>query len=89
MKQYKMKHYIVIDRNRRVEIMEHENLAPNETMQVHEILNFKTISMSTSKMMEGVVFDQDLKALLERDVQQSILSIQELQKLISKAPILR
>jgi similar to spore coat protein len=69
--------------------MENQNLAPNETMQIHEMLNFKTVGMSMSKMMEGVVFDQDLKALLERDVQQSIISIQELQKLMAKAPILR
>ena len=69
--------------------MEHDKLAPNETMQVHEMLNFKTICMSTSKMMEGVVFDQDLKALLERDVQQSIQSIQSLQKLLAKAPVIR
>jgi similar to spore coat protein len=63
-----------------------KRLAPNETMQVHEMLNFKTVCMTTSKLMEGVVFDQDLKALLERDVQQSIQSIQELQKLYEKAP---
>lgn len=69
--------------------MEQENLAPNETMQIHEMLNFKTVCMTTSKMMEGVVFDQELKALLERDVQQSIQSIQGLQMLIGKAPKMR
>lgn len=66
-----------------------EHLAPSETMQVHEILNFKTICMTSSKMMEGVVFDQELKALLERDVQQSIQDIGELQKLLAMAPKLR
>lgn len=69
--------------------MQRETLAPNETMQVHEMLNFKTVCMATSKMMEGVVFDQDLKALLERDVQQSITSIKVLQGLLAKAPIIR
>ncbi|ERI90092.1 hypothetical protein HMPREF1982_04359 [Clostridiales bacterium oral taxon 876 str. F0540] len=69
--------------------MNQENLAPNETMQIHEMLNFKTICMTTSKMMEGVVFDQELKALLEKDVQQSITSIVELQNLLKKAPKLR
>jgi similar to spore coat protein len=69
--------------------MEHQYLAPNETMQIHEMLNFKTVCMTTSKMMEGVVFDQDLKALLEKDVQQSIDSIESLQKLLKKAPELR
>lgn len=66
--------------------MLHEKLAPNETMQIHEVLNLKTICMATAKMMEGVVFDQDLKALLERDVQESIISIRSLQKLYEKAP---
>lgn len=69
--------------------MEHQHLAPNETMQIHEMLNFKTVCMSTSKMMEGVVFDQDLKALLEKDVQQSIKSIATLQELLRKAPEIR
>ena len=69
--------------------MENQYLAPNETMQVHEMLNFKTVCMTTSKMMEGVVFDQDLKALLEKDVQQSVTAISDLQNLLSRAPILR
>lgn len=66
--------------------MEQQYLGPNETMQVHEMLNLKTICMTTSKMMEGVVFDQDLKALLEKDVQQSIRAISGLQNLLKKAP---
>ena len=69
--------------------MREQYLAPNETMQIHEMLNLKTICMTTSKMMEGVVFDQDLKALLEKDVQQSIKSIEGLQNLLKKAPKLR
>lgn len=66
--------------------MEQQYLGPNETMQVHEMLNLKTICMATSKMMEGVVFDQDLKALLEKDVQQSITTISGLQNLLKQAP---
>jgi similar to spore coat protein len=69
--------------------MEHKNLAPNETMQIHEMLNFKTVCMTTSKMMEGVVFDQDLKALLEKDVKQSIIAISALQGLLARAPIMK
>ena len=69
--------------------MEHQKLAPNETMQIHEMLNFKTVCMTTSKMMEGVVFDQDLKALFEKDVKQSITAINALQNLLARAPILK
>jgi similar to spore coat protein len=61
-------------------------ISMHESMEVHEMLNFKTVCMTTSKMMEGVVFDQDLKALLEKDVQQSIPAIKELQNLLKKAP---
>lgn len=61
------------------------DLTPSETMQIHEMLNLKTVCTATSKMMEGVVFDQDLKALLEKDVQQSIKAIGQLQKLLHKA----
>jgi similar to spore coat protein len=71
------------------EPMEHQNLAPQETMQVHEMMNFKTVCMTTSKLMEGVVFDQELKALLEKDVQQSITDIKALQGLYAKATRLR
>jgi similar to spore coat protein len=69
--------------------MEQQKLAPSETMQVHEILNLKTVCMTTSKMMEGVVFDQELKALLEKDVKQSIIAIGDLQKLLARAAKLR
>lgn len=69
--------------------MTQQNLAPNETMQIHEMLNFKTVCMTTSKMMEGVVFDQDLKALFEKDVKQSITAINSLKTLLTKAPIIK
>jgi similar to spore coat protein len=69
--------------------MNEQGLALSETMQVHEMLNLKTVCMTTSKMMQGIVFDQDLKALMAKDVEQSIFSIAELQKLLSKAPTLK
>jgi len=58
--------------------MEKETLAFHETMEAHEILNFKTISVLKSKLMKGLCFDNDLKALMEKDVQQSIAAIDEL-----------
>jgi similar to spore coat protein len=69
--------------------MVQDHLAVNEMMQVHEMLNLKTIHVTTSKLMEGVVFDQELKALLEKSVQQSIRTIKELQNLYPKAPQIR
>ncbi|MDF9762068.1 spore coat protein [Peribacillus simplex] len=58
--------------------MENEKLAFHETMETHEIINFKTISLMKSKLMQGICFDNDLKALMEKDVQQSIIAINEL-----------
>jgi len=69
--------------------MDKQCLALHETMQVHEMLNFKTICMTTSKMMQGIVFDQELKALMAKDVEQSIMSVAALQDLLSKAPTIK
>ncbi|SFE97223.1 spore coat protein [Alteribacillus iranensis] len=58
-----------------------EDLALHETMDTHELLNLSTVALLKSKMMQGIVFDQDLRALLEKNVQMSILNINELQRL--------
>ena len=65
--------------------MQPGNLAYHETMETHELLNFKTVGLLKSKMMQGIVFDQDLKAMMEKNVQQSIKDIQELQALYQQA----
>jgi similar to spore coat protein len=65
-----------------------QSLSFHETMETHEILNFKTVCLLKSKMMQGLVFDQDLKSLMEKDVNQSIKAIDELQGLMSKAKTL-
>jgi similar to spore coat protein len=57
------------------EHMTQQNLTLHETMEIHELLNFKTICMTASKLIQGVVFDQDLKALLGKDVQQSMQAV--------------
>jgi len=58
--------------------MDKDTLALHETLEAHEILNFKTVCLLKSKFMQGVCFDNDLKALMEKDVQQSIKDINEL-----------
>jgi similar to spore coat protein len=61
--------------------MEQRILPLHEVMELHELLNFKTISMVKSKMLSGLVFDRDLKTLLEKDVQQSMTEVSVLQGL--------
>lgn len=65
--------------------MKLNSLAYHETMDTHEILNFKTVCLMKSKMMQGICFDNDLKELMEKDVQQSISAIKELRELYTKA----
>jgi similar to spore coat protein len=64
--------------------MSHQDLTFHETMEIHELLNFKTVCMTKSKLTQGVVFDQDLKALLERNVQNSVKATKALQTLLTK-----
>jgi similar to spore coat protein len=69
--------------------MEQENLAFHETMETHEILNFKTVCLLRSKLMQGICFDNELKALMEKDVQQSIKDIKELLSLYKQTQLLK
>lgn len=66
--------------------MENNGLAYHETREFHEMLNFKTICLLKSKMMSGLVFDQDLKALMEKDVQQAEAAVQEMKALYQLNP---
>ncbi|AJE51781.1 spore gernimation protein GerQ [Paenibacillus jamilae] len=61
-------------------------LAAHESLEIHEVLNFKTLCLAKSKLMQGLVFDQELKDLMEKDVQQSIQAIADLQAIYAKAP---
>ncbi|MFC0215548.1 spore gernimation protein GerQ [Paenibacillus chartarius] len=61
-------------------------LAPHEALEIHEAINFKTLCLAKSKLMQGLVFDQELKDLLQKDVEQSIQALADLQALYNKAP---
>ncbi|MFP7255541.1 spore coat protein [Virgibacillus sp. 7505] len=66
---------------------DNQQLAPHETMEVHELLNFKTTSVMKAKFLQGVVFDQKIKQLMERDVETSVRQIRELEELYSKSQL--
>lgn len=61
-------------------------LALHESVDLHEILNFKTLCLAKSKLMQGLVFDQELKDLMQKDVEQTIQALQDLQALYSQVP---
>lgn len=63
-----------------------QSLAPHESLDIHEVLNFKTLCLVKSKLMQGMVFDQELKALMQKDVEMNTQAIAELQAIYAKAP---
>lgn len=67
-------------------IMDKRELAAHESLDLHEIINFKTLCVAKSKLMQGLVFDQDLKTLMEKDVQQASQDLADLQKVYERAP---
>lgn len=65
-------------------MMKH-TLAAHESLDIHEALNFKTLCLAKSKLMQGLVFDQELKALMQKDVEQSAQAIAELRAIYQNA----
>lgn len=61
-------------------------LAPHESLELHEFLNFKTLCLAKSKLMQGIVFDQELKELMQKDVEQTTQAIAEVQAIYARAP---
>jgi similar to spore coat protein len=66
--------------------MDTQKLAAHESLDLHEVINFKTLCLAKSKLMQGLVFDEDLKALMQKDVDQSIQALGELQAVYERAP---
>jgi len=66
--------------------MENQKLANHESLDLHEIINFKTLCLAKSKLMQGLVFDQDLRALMQKDVEHSMQALEELQAIYKRAP---
>lgn len=68
---------------------DNQQLAPHETMEVHELLNFKTTAVMKAKFLQGVVFDQKIKQLMKKDVETSVRQIRELEELYSKSQLVK
>jgi ubiquinone biosynthesis protein Coq4 len=56
----------------------------HETLELHEIAAFKTVSMTKSKIMQVLISDPDLKQILQQDAQLSTMHLEELQALLTK-----
>ncbi|TWI58020.1 spore gernimation protein GerQ [Halalkalibacter nanhaiisediminis] len=66
--------------------MDNQKLADHESLDLHEVINFKTLCLAKSKLMQGLVFDDDLRALMQKDVEQSMQALGELQAVYQRAP---
>ncbi|GAB1796724.1 spore coat protein [Priestia megaterium] len=62
-----------------------KGLAMHETLEIHEILTLKTSCVTKGTAMLELVEDEELKKILEEDVQTSTEAIKELKKILKKA----
>ena len=58
-------------------------LAPHETYELHELLTFKNVCLTKSATMSGLIQDQELRGILDRDVNTTKSQIQRLQQFIT------
>ncbi|ASB89455.1 hypothetical protein OZL92_16380 [Bacillus sonorensis] len=59
------------------------NNAIHETLELHELLMFKNLCLTKSSTMTGLVKDQKLRDILERDASQTKHQIEHLQGLLT------
>jgi len=64
-----------------------KKMALHEMMEFHEVINFMTLSLLKSKLSQGVVFDQELRALLEKNVRLSSTALEGMLKLYRKTEL--
>jgi len=64
-------------------------LGPHEALEIHEVLNFKTVALTKAKLMQGIVFDKELKAMMQKEVELGIRHVRELREIYAGAPFHR
>jgi hypothetical protein len=58
--------------------MDQQTIAPNESMQLSELLTFKNLCLTKSVTMSPLVSDEELKAILQNDASTTKEHIREL-----------
>jgi similar to spore coat protein len=64
--------------------MAQQGLAVHETMELHELLMFKSTCMTKSNTMQALTTDGDLRSLMQQDVEQSSKAINQLQSILQR-----
>lgn len=67
--------------------MEKLGMAPNETIQLHELLTLKNLCLVKSITMSPLVSDEELKGILKQDAATTEQHIRELKNLMEKSEI--
>lgn len=62
-----------------------QGLAPNECIQLHEILTLKNLSLTKSITMSPLVSDEELKTIMKNNIQMSQMHIKELRDYLKQA----
>ncbi|WP_019416267.1 hypothetical protein [Paenisporosarcina sp. TG20] len=57
-----------------------ENLGVHESLELHELLTFKSLCLTKSFIMQGLVKDEKLKEIMQQDVNMSSRHLKELKK---------
>lgn len=65
--------------------MRQDSIAPNESMQLHEILTFKNLCLTKALAMSPLAIDDELKSILKQDVNTSEKHIKEIRSLMEKS----
>jgi similar to spore coat protein len=64
--------------------MKTTTLGVHETLELHELLTFKSLCLTKSSTMSGLVQDNELKNLLSQDATQTRSHIESLQQFIPR-----
>lgn len=58
-------------------------IAPRESLELHELLTFKSLCATKSATLTAMVTDEVLKTMLQQDVEMSQTQIRDLENLIN------
>lgn len=67
--------------------MQEQGLAPNESMQLHELLTLKNLCLTKAVTMSPLVSDTDLKNLVNNNIQTTQRHIKELRGYLEQSMI--
>lgn len=67
--------------------MEYQGFAPNETMQIRELLTIKNLILTKSVAMEPFAVDESLKIILQNEIGTTKAHIKELRAILEKSDI--